>query len=152
MEITKEIISLIKLPKFLHYPMDDPVSANHSKFLRVSSDLLDAAGAVIPKLQLQIEWKNGGIECNEKYTLFFFEDSWRRLFQIEVYPKERISHRHNGDLWYGPHIFYHGQNRKCSAKYCCGDQYRALWFNRFCRHVNITRIERKGPYQGSLWH
>lgn len=117
-ESPEEILYLIKQPKLIYYPMADPVVANHTKYLCVSSDLLDSSGAIIPRLQLQIEWKNGGIECNEKYTLFYFDERWRRVFQIEVYSKSKLSHRDGEEKWYGPHLHYNGQNRRCSACLC----------------------------------
>lgn len=143
--------NLLKMKKFIQQPLPEPSSSNHANFLGISCTLVDSNGFDIPKVLLKIEWRDGGLGCNEKYTLFQRTDRWQRIFQIEVYPKSRISHRENGIDWFGSHVYYNGVNKKTTAQFDCGEQHRKRWFERFCRHTNIHLLPPKAPYQARLW-
>lgn len=137
------VSSLIKAEKFLSSEalLDENIHpANNKKNLYVESELQDQAGVSIAGLTMRIEWKEDAIECNEKYSLYYFVGGRRqRFFQIEVCPLEKLSHRDGSQVFYGPHIHYPLDTpRNITANYGCGVEHRSKWFKRFCRHANIT--------------
>lgn len=151
------LAALVKMPKVLLYPLPEPFPAPNMRFLVIRADVYDLAGERIPSLSVELAWKVRALTCNEKYTLFHASEGRReRIFQIEVYDRHHISHRADGLNWRGPHLRYRDENRRCSAKFACGEQHRERWLGRFLRHTNTRLSEQAPPFQFPLgrapWH
>jgi len=137
----QEIPDLVRAPKLYRTPLPRPQEANNAKFLVISFDFLYSDGTTFPGIWGEIQWRPNQAEtnCNEKLTLIALIDgSATRIFQIEIYPFDRLTHRdsESGQRTYGPHLRYNETTRRCSARFACGEANRACWFSRFARHIH----------------
>lgn len=139
-----EDIDLIKCKKILLAPIPSEKPAPNANFIYRQSLLLDDTNISIPGLTFEYTRKlNDSPVWNEKYTLFYRRDSsvLDRLFQIELYPDNYLSHREDGLDVYGNHIYYLGKCIKCYSKLDYGLESRSRWLRRFMAHTNITLVD-----------
>lgn len=143
---------ILKTPKVLFFPPPSLKKANNANFFHYEMDVLSESLEVIPHLRFRHDVKIHGYDTNAKYSLHYYSESCdRRMFQIEVYSFNCISHREpRGSVWYGPHLYYGGISRRSTAKIDKVDGEHGYWLKRFCRHANISIRERKSPFQRAL--
>lgn len=138
------------MPKVLYKPFSKSAQAENANFVEIYEPLYDQSGTTIPKLLYHYVFKVRGKTCNVKFSLHHIGSGDRRIFQIELYDRNYPSHREGKDIWLGPHMFYDGRARRTASRLTCSDEHRERWFNRFCRHTNITVLEAPGSYQREL--
>lgn len=138
---------LVKMAKVLHFPLPKPEHGNNRRFLQITAQLHDKNGISMEGLRLYITWRDDGVpeRCNTKITLqSFLNGRWQRIFQIEVYERQRISHTFpDGRYIRGPELQYNGRHRPIITNLGCAREDRRKWMARFTRHCNIA-CERKG--------
>jgi hypothetical protein len=150
MIVSLDIVRLVKMPKVVLLPLGEYSSANNRNFIEIYGDLYDQTGELIPRLQIHYIYKIQSLGCNVKIALHHNQVPGRRIFQIEIYDRFYPSHRQGNEIWYGPHMYYMGTNRKLTSKLTCDDSHRERWLKRFYRHTNISTREAPGMIQRKL--
>lgn len=136
---------LVKEKKFVRLPFPDQRDTQHIKFKAVDIPVYHKDGTVNSDVSITFEYRRSryGI-CNEKYTLFMERpERKKRIFQIEVYPNERVTHRDMDGVVRGSHVLYLNRTKNCVTVLNCGKLYRDKWFERFLRHTNIEVIDNR---------
>lgn len=142
--IDSEIIELVKEPKIVEYPLAEAMPADNNSFLKIEVPVYRLDMTLIDGLVCELTWKSqsGLIAKNEKYTLYKLSNTGReRIFQIEVYPEGKMSHRTPESIIYGSHIhspFGAKKVKKIITKLSKDEGDRLRWFKRFCRHINAN--------------
>lgn len=150
-----DALKLIKQPKWYRIPFPQPHEGNNKNFVQRIIDFEDQNGVVLSGVFAKIEWKASSewIACNEKYSLFSkqFDGGVRPIFQIEVTPSWKQSHRDENGSITGPHIHVGVDRvvRGTRTKFDCGAEWRQSWFKRFARHIN-AKPKHKNVLSGQM--
>lgn len=113
---------------------------NHTGLLLAIAQLEDDTGAFIPGLTLQLEVKRPLIvdRCQYEFGMFLLEQGVRRrVYQLNVTPRNKRSHNAESGPLYGPHEHV-GDSVEAVAdpNVQCG--HLELAFQFFCRRINLT--------------
>ena len=151
----EEVAAIIGREKFLFGDVNWREMPANSVILHASFIVLDAEQKTIPSLTVELIYCEGRIksECKYLFTLFALRPPRARVYQIEVVPPDKCSHRANGDNWYGPHQHFGEKAVKIeeSKDLGCGDH--EAWFKVFLRIAKISfsgRYLPPGSPQGDL--
>lgn len=147
-------MAVINRPKILLGEMnwqDDPTQSSYlmSQFL-----VADESGITIPSLTVEFDFRRGIVvhDCKFTFTLFAHRGNQRRrVYQIEVMPKERRSHQRKDVQLYGPHQHF-GDDAERLDMDGLGCFNHEEWLHEFCRRASIlyggTYIS---PTEGNLF-
>lgn len=129
--------------KYVAEPMEWRQRPNHAQSYRATSVLLDDARIVIPGLQLQCEFRPSSIRGDyASFTLLYRGlRETHRVFQLEVYPRDRMSHRDAERTIYGPHILLGDPRLSCVVRPVVSAIEQAddpRWIGRFVRHSRVS--------------
>ena len=114
--------------------------SNHTGLLLATAQPEDDTGAIIPGLTMQLEIKRPIIvnRCQYELGLFLLEHGTRRrVYQLNVTPRDKRSHNHVSGPLYGPHEHI-GDSVEAvvDPNIQCGQLDVA--FELFCRRTNLT--------------
>lgn len=151
-----EIQAIISLEKFLLGDLLWKETPSGSAFSQASFNIFNLKEETIPGLTVELSYREGVIksECKYMFTLFALRPPKKtRIYQLEVVPLNKISHKENGEKWYGPHQHFGEKAVEIpEAKYLkCGDH--ESWFKVFLRIANISHSGKylpPGSKQGEL--
>lgn len=114
--------------------------SNHSGLLLATAQPEDDTGAIIPGLTMQLEIKRPIIvnRCQYELGLFLLENGTRRrVYQLNVTPRDKRSHNQTSGPLYGPHEHVGDSVQTISdPDIQCGELEVA--FKLFCDKANIT--------------
>lgn len=114
--------------------------SNHIGLLLATAQPEDETGAIIPGLTLQLEVKRPVVvdRCQYEFGMFLLEHGVRRrVYQLNVTPRDKRSHNGVSGAIYGPHEHI-GDSVEAVADpdIQCGQL--AVAFQLFCRRTNLT--------------
>lgn len=114
--------------------------SNHMGLLLATAQPEDETGAIIPGLTVQLEIKRPIIvsRCQYELGLFLLDHGMRRrVYQLNVTPRDKRSHNHISGPLYGPHEHI-GDSVEAivDPNIQCGQLDVA--FGLFCRKTNLT--------------
>jgi len=101
-----QALLVLAQPKFCVVNLTWADRSNHMGFLIASAQPEDETGAIIPGLTMQLEIKRPIVvnRCQYEFGLFLLEHgSRRRVYQLNVTPRDKRSHNHVSGPLYGPH-------------------------------------------------
>lgn len=127
-------------PKFCAASLTWADRSNHLGLLLATAQPEDSTGAIIPGLTMQLEIKRPIIvsRCQYEFGLFLLEHGTRRrVYQLNVTPRDKRSHNHVSGPLYGPHEHI-GDSFEAvvDPNIQCGQLDVA--FELFCRKTNLT--------------
>ena len=113
---------------------------NHTGILLATAQPEDETGAIIPGLTLQLEVKRPVVvdRCQYEFGMFLLEHGVRRrVYQLNVTPRDKRSHNDVFGPLYGPHE-HTGDSVEAvtDPDIQCGRLELAFQF--FCRKINLT--------------
>lgn len=142
----REAERLVTMPKVVEEAPPWQRRPSQANFMVCEPTLFDTDGIAIGSLRLRLERKIPArvAGCLDLYTLYWLQrGKWYRIFQLEVCPSYKVSHRdrRHGVILYGPHIHYIKNRvdqpaaKAVSCPYDCG-HYRE-WLQYFLDACNI---------------
>lgn len=129
---------------------------SHSAMMAFSAPLVDANGANIQGLTVDIVFRVGQIvpdDCYYHFTVFTFRAGVgrKRAYQLEVVPIDKRSHNDDVRPCWGPHEHigdFVAEVR--NPKLDCTNHHE--WFREFCARANIRfGMRYSGPFDGGLF-
>lgn len=137
----EEITAVLAQTKIIAGDLDWSEKPTNSAFLVAGANLLDTDGATIPGLTVELHYRRGSIapdDCKYAFIIFLFKGGKkRRLYQIDVRPKDKSSHTGENGKWFGPHQHF-GERAapfKDDLGLDCPDHEK--WFRFFLKLANI---------------
>ena len=135
-----QAIQILSQPKFCAASLTWADRSNHTGLLMATAQPEDETGAIIPGLTLQLEVKRPAIvdRCQYELGMFLLENGVRRrVYQLNVTPRDKRSHNSVSGPVYGPHEHV-GDSVEVVADpdIQCGQL--AVAFQFFCRRANLT--------------
>lgn len=141
-EITEaEITEVLAMEKFMAGDLVWAEKPTNTNFLHAKSLLVNAEGATIAGLSVELCVRVGKFEndCLWDFGLFKFKAGRQlRLYQINVVPADKASHHERAGTWYGPHQHFAKLRMEKfgpDAPAPCGSH--EAWFKDFLKRAKI---------------
>lgn len=134
-----EIAEIVAMEKFMTEDLDWRDSPTNSNYLAATDTLLDNTGASIPGVSYELQVRRGRYteDCRFELGVFRLKGGKRhRVYQINVCPENKRSHKGPEGWWYGPHQHFGNRAQRFEPPVHLGCDH-AAWFKEFLKRANI---------------
>jgi hypothetical protein len=135
----EEIDEIVSMPKFVTDDLEWRDSPTNSNYIAATDTLLDSTGASIPGVFYELQVRRGRYveECRFEFGVFKLKAGKRyRVYQINVTPSGKRSHKSAEGWWYGPHEHFGHRAHRFDPPLAHGCDHEA-WFREFLKRANI---------------